>query len=137
MKPLYQISEDSASVINKAMQYLHGSKVLVLGHGPKSREFIGKLKMPHLPLLADNKAERILYEASIAPWYTRLKNWVIKLLDKVVMGVLNFADRVCDLYDSEATKQFIPRNDLAYIEPPRSTDPKEDEEVPEEKEVMA
>lgn len=136
MKNQCLISDSYINIINNATRYLHDGEVPVIGRSRFSREFLAKIKMPHLPLLADNKKERELYAASVAPWYTRLKKWIINLLDKPVTRALDFGEFVVDLYEAELNKRFIPRNDLALIEPPTLVDPKEDEEVPEEKEVL-
>ena len=137
MKLQYQISDGYINIINNASWYLNGGEVPVIGRSSFSREFLDKLKMPPLPLLADNKKEREIYAAINAPWYVRLKKWCIDLLDKPVTRILDFCEFVIDLYEAELDKHFYPRNDLTFIEPPTSTDPKEDEEVPEEKEVTA
>lgn len=137
MKNQYQISDGYINIINNATWYLNNGKVPVIGRSSFSREFLERLKMPPLPLLADNKKERELYAALNAPWYVRLKKWCIDLLDKPVTRVLDFCDFAIDLYEAELNKHFIQRNDLAFMEPPTQVDPKEDEEVPEEKEVLA
>lgn len=137
MKSQYQISDDYISIIDSATRYLHDGKVPVIGHGSFSREFLAKLKMPHLPLLADNKKEREHYATLIAPWYVRLGKQFNNGLNIMASHILRFLDYIGNLYDAEISKQFIPHNDLAYIELPKAIDPKEDEEVPEEKEVLA